>query len=369
MFIVKNKLSWLILLSVLTFFCLTGSSPAQGYNITFLPGWSANDINNYGQVVGNFQAMRSAGGSDTHGFIWNMTSGLKDLGTFGGLYSNANAINNRGQVAGYADIVGATSTSGRHACVWNADGSMVDLGGNYSIAQGINDQGKVVGYHFDVNTGSSQAFAWTAAGGVTFLSGMAQACAINNSGQIAGISASGQACLRGADGTVQLLGYPISRAINERGQVCGEWPSFFYSQTGGVQGMGCDYESGAYALNNLGQTVGGTKMVDGRTHAFIWTAEGGLVDLNDLVVDKPSQLTLTFGLGINDAGDIVGYATDSCFGMQAFLLKPDTLQPPSSVPLPSGLLLLSSGLLLGPASKILGLFHSGVERRLLLKGH
>jgi probable HAF family extracellular repeat protein len=344
MFLIKNKLLRLILLSMLTFFCLTGSLLAQSYNFISLPGRRANDINNYGQVVGNFQAPGLTGGSDTHGFVWNAASGLKDLGTFGGLYSNANAINNRGQIVGYADIAGATSSSGRHACLWNADGSMVDLGGNYSIAQGINDQGKVVGYYFDVNTGRSQAFVWSEADKVQFLSGMARAYAINNSGQIAGISTTGQACILDASGNFTSLGYPVSRDVNESGQVCGEYPSFFYSQTGGVQGMGCDYESGAYALNNLGETVGGTKMVDGRTHAFIWTAEGGLADLNNLVVDKPSQLTLTFGLGINDAGDIVGYATDSGFGLHAFLLKPDTSQPPSHLPLPGSLLLLSSGL-------------------------
>ncbi|NIN63845.1 MAG: HAF repeat-containing protein, partial [Anaerolineae bacterium] len=42
------------------------------------------------------------------------------------------------------------------------------------------------------------------------------------------------------------------------------------------------YRSDAYAINSQGQVVGDSRNALGFTHAFVWTAEGGMVDLGTL---------------------------------------------------------------------------------------
>jgi hypothetical protein len=43
--------------------------------------------------------------------------------------------------------------------------------------------------------------------------------------------------------------------------------------------------------------------------AFYWSRANGLVDLNHLVMNLDGRVVVA-GSGINDAGDIVGYALD-----------------------------------------------------------
>jgi len=82
---------------------------------------------------------------------------VTNLGTFGGLRSNALAINRDGKVVGWAQ----TSTSASHAFLWQ-NGVIKDLGtlgANHSVAQGIGPLGQVVGFS-RVQDGSVHAFVW-----------------------------------------------------------------------------------------------------------------------------------------------------------------------------------------------------------------
>ena len=70
-------------------------------------------------------------------------------------------------------------------------------------------------------------------------------------------------------------------------------------------------------INQTEQIIGSYRLASGERRAFLWTASHGMRDLNDLVKDKPSDLTLSDALAISDAGAIV---VKGDAGM--FLLRP-----------------------------------------------
>jgi probable HAF family extracellular repeat protein len=105
-----------------------GVSPANATSYTFtdlgtLGGISsqANDINNHGQVVGYSQY--AGGSSYYHAFLYD-SGGMHDLGDLGYPASVATAINDLGQVAGYSNITGNVA---QHGFLYDSTG-MHDLG-------------------------------------------------------------------------------------------------------------------------------------------------------------------------------------------------------------------------------------------------
>ena len=103
-------------------------------------------INNCGQIIGQFKP----DGTHEHAFLWDAEQGFVDLGTLGGSSSYANDLNDYGQVVGHASTDNNVAI---RAFVWE-NGYMTDLGamsgdlgliGNTSSAQGINNDGIIVG--------------------------------------------------------------------------------------------------------------------------------------------------------------------------------------------------------------------------------
>jgi len=117
------------------------------------------DINEKGQIVGT-----SDNGADdqwSHAFLWQSTTGMLDLGTWGGSnYGAAIAINSQSQVVGW----GYTPDGWWRSFLWQSGTGMTDLGmlpnGISSMPIAINDEGQIVGANL-VATGDWHAVLWT----------------------------------------------------------------------------------------------------------------------------------------------------------------------------------------------------------------
>lgn len=134
-------------------------------------------INSDGDVVG-------WSGSYEHAVLWRAgTTTPIDLGTLGGVQSQALGINDAGWIVGFA----RATNHFRHAALWE-NGRVTDLGtlgGEESIALDINSRGEVVGWLGDIY--DKHAFRWK--DGVMSLlpgPGSSQAVAINSHGDIVG---------------------------------------------------------------------------------------------------------------------------------------------------------------------------------------
>ncbi len=129
-------------------------------------------------------------------------------------------------------------------------------------------------------------------------------------------------------------------AVNNLGQVVGgsSWinpagqmisgPSIFTPGTGSR--MIATNGGNAYGINDLGQVVGSyiPTPAQANNHAFFWNGSGGLIDLNS-AIPAGSGLTLTSALSINDSGQIGAYGVDASGKAYALLLTPAGAPPTS----------------------------------------
>jgi len=101
----------------------------------------AVDINEKGQVVGHSHKPNG----QMHAFVWQQDTGMVDIGTLGGPYSRATSIDNSGQVVGVSAKNGAETSF-----IWELNSGLSDLGvpGQTGLALRINDSGRIVGYYF-----------------------------------------------------------------------------------------------------------------------------------------------------------------------------------------------------------------------------
>ena len=145
----------------------------------------ANAINNAGQIVGD---LSTGLGPARQAFVWNAGRVL-DLGTLGGLGSEARAINDSGQVAGWAHL----DSGVMHAFLYSGTGltDLGTLGGKNSVAYGLNNAGEVVGMSQTGENGVQHAFLYKQLAMIdlsTLGGNESQANGINDSGWIVGWS-------------------------------------------------------------------------------------------------------------------------------------------------------------------------------------
>ena len=253
---------------------------------------SLNAINDRGQVSANMLVPDEEGVPRAAGFIWRHGQ-FESMGDLPGgeTLSNAAGENERGEV------VGRSASDAGHVCVLWERGTLMSLGdlpggGTECFAANINDFGVVVGSALAPS--GQQPFVWrngemtqlaVPAGG-TFGS----AGAINNHGVILGSYA--------ADGRRQ-----SSLWFREEQLTIPPPPGF--------------KEGGPSGINDAGDMIG--YAIAGNSSdpvAFLWHHLTP-VDLNSRIWPYDplkSCAKLGYPLGINNAGEIEIYGTDSCAG-------------------------------------------------------
>jgi probable HAF family extracellular repeat protein len=326
---------------------------------------SGNGINIEGSVAGGSWL---PGDTTIRAFIWHRGV-MTDLGTLGGPNSDASEgpmINKRDEVVGFSDTL-TLDPNAENFCsnfndfpnpytcvpfVWRNGvmSALPLLGGNNGSAGGINNRGQVAGVaenatrdpncpylHFEPviwENGQISEQLPTVHGDPDGV-----ASAINDKGQAVGFTGTcgfvhavlweeGKATdLGNLGGTSN-----IASDINNRGQAVGTsnlagdttHHAFLWTKDDGMQDLGTLYGlpvSWAQAINNKGQVVGFSQDFSNNTVASLWQ-DGVLTDLNTLIPPN-SALFLVEALGINDRGQITGYAFDTSTGRApAFLATP-----------------------------------------------
>jgi len=256
---------------------------------------------------------------------------IQDLGTLGGIESEAFAINNRGQV------VGVSSFGDTRFRAFLYDGSVMRnlgslVGGTFSSsgASAINIRGQVVGGgsisdNAFSNDGHAILFDSTGVHDLGTLGGWccSAATGINAGGQVVGFSTNGVTATHAFlyDGTFMrdlhdLVTFggccTVANGINASGQVVGESylsgnigsRAFLYDGTG-TRDLGTlgGTHTQATGINASGQVVGyGEISGDNNTHAFFHNGTV-MLDLGTLTLDG---FGISRGFGINARGHVVG---------------------------------------------------------------
>ncbi len=298
---------------------------------------AGSGINNAGQVVGT---SFTPGDDSEHAFLFSNGT-MTDLGTLpGGSYSHGISVNAAGQVTGYAGTAGGTA----NRAFLYSNGTMTDLGalgGSLSAGYGINAAGQVTGSAYTSGNAAARAFLYSGGAMISLgtLGGSnSYGYGINDAGQVTGYSdtvgnATPHAFLYSSGAMTDLgtLGGSSSygTAINSAGQVTGYSATInggsdaFLYGNGKLTDLGTLGGTGSYgyAINSAGLVAGTSNTVgNGSPHAFLY-GNGAMRDLNGFNGIAGSGLTLTDARGINDVGQITGFASNG----HAYIATLDTV--------------------------------------------
>jgi probable HAF family extracellular repeat protein len=198
--------------------------------------------------------------------------------------SEAFAINDAGQTVGYS-----SGPAGVRAVIWDRTGDPQELpglpGSQSSRALAIDLQGNAVGVS---EIQAPRAVLWKVGQlpkdlGALPGQSMSEAHAINGKGDI--------------------VGFSEDTETQQRHAVL--WTSY---GEGPIQDLGTlpnGASSWALGVSNSGQVVGTSQTKNGFFHAFLWTPESGMQDLNDLVTTLAPGTVLTDANAINSLNQIL----------------------------------------------------------------
>ena len=282
-------------------------------------------IRNSGWISG-----ASAVGTAEHAVLWHGGE-MIDIGDPGlGGNSFGYGVNESGESAGDAEVVPSDLSTTEDFCGWQAmgfsflptpcvpfvwkEGKMVPLrtlGGVNGVATQINNSGAIAGYaentSIDPSCPAPQQYQFKP---VVWLQGSVQplptgsdlegvALAINDLGQAAGGSG-------GCAPFNPIWGWyfqPVHALLWQNGAAID------------LGNLGGALNNFVHDINNLGQVVGSSDLAGDQTsHAFLWTAATKMQDLGT-VNDALDNDSFSVGLGINDAGQVVGVSASADFSI------------------------------------------------------
>lgn len=231
------------------------------------------------------------GGGAGEAFRWTAHDGMMALGVLPGgeHFSVARSLSGDGSVVTGFSSVSVVS----HAFRWTQQTGMVDMGtlpgGMVSLAFGISTDGFVI-----VGRADKQAFRWTQEQGMVGL------------GDLPGGAFDSRATAVSADGSV-VVGWGHSGAGRE---------AFRWTESDGIVGLGFlkTTYSKAYAVSADGSVVVGEGIAANARHRpFIWTADRGMRNLQDIIraelgldLDNFDELVSATGVSA-DGRTIVGW--------------------------------------------------------------
>ena len=341
------------------------AAPAVGqceYEVTILPnvpcfGADAvpkpKAINDNGEMVGSFVQCAS---SSEAAFHWSKETGLVILNMpEGTTNSDANDINNNGQIVGeYSNtdcqqgFMGFLLDGEEFTCLGTLPG------GTNSVANAINDNGVITGWWGNTVTGPSPlAFVWED-GVMTDISGDLETNQnagrdMSIEGVVAGTRSTGgdleSHAFVWANGNSTTLPIPAgatesaARAINDLNQVTGVISSpdakaiaWTLPDQMTVPAVDPTDQSVGRDINNFGQMVGLLILTDeNEQYGFVWNGNG-IVKLNDHLASE-KQIWIGDAYAINNSGQIAatGIVGEPFSGDgHAFLLTPVD-QPPTDL--------------------------------------
>ena len=284
---------------------------------------AATKINNAGQIVGD--AANANNNRRATLFSGNGANNV-DLGTLGGGTSMARGINSSGQVVGSAE----TSTGKNHATLFSRNGTnnidLGTLGGSYSFANDINNNGQVVGWSYTTGDEGVHAALFAISGPNVDLGTLggfnSAAYSLNNAGQAVGVASTNS-------------GYQHATLFSGSGIGNIDLGTLFGGSTSSL----------AWDINDKGQVVGQARNPSFSAFAFLWSADMGMVALDDLL-EPLSDWQLSSAYGVNESGQISAFGCNLSIGCGAVLLSIVPGDPVStSTPEPASLALFGTGLL------------------------
>lgn len=331
-----------------SFACLAsiaGSAASQQYQLQLLPnadlGWG---INSAGDCTGTHYPPP---GDQGRAFIYSDAGGSLDLPPVGSLTNCLGyAINDFDQVAG---------TANDRPAIWtNGVGHVIPMLPDYTSARvtGISNSGLVIGYSSgSFGPGPHSGFLWGSSTGVAPLlplagSDSSRAYGINDSGTVVGLSFFSGSILNKATEWVNGVpnelapgqGFTEAFGVNDSGNVVGYASgrgAVFWNRTGPLSTIG--WLPGFQHIyptdiNNRNVAVGGAANFQSgpmSSHGWVWDSALGLRDLNTVTTGIPSGWAITDATGINDQGQIVGFADNGVNAGAAVRLDP--VPEPSSI--------------------------------------
>jgi len=226
-------------------------------------------------------ALTSAAYADVHAFIWESTTGMRDLGALGDT-SIAFGINNSGEVVGFSYLPDGRTI---HMVTWTTGGGITDLGSidNSSFSQGlgINSAGNIVGVGYDAN-GTQVIFFWSASTGYVSL------------GEGPASNGHGNAINDGDVITGEIFKFP-ARSVGYVWQA----PSGRRHNIGILAGGS---QSTSLGINKWNHITGAATLPNGAFDAIVWTRDEGMRDIGTV-----QDGVTTTGVAINVHDEVVGY--------------------------------------------------------------